>query len=85
VQTFDARVRSRLEGLHFTSPAWTAIDRELPKMAGADVEAVPAIEQSKRRAARQAIDEAFVSAFRLVMMSAAVLALAAAIAGSLVR
>ena len=54
-------------------------------MAGADVEAVPAIEQSKRPAARQAIDEAFVSAFRLVMMSAAVLALAAAIAGSLVR
>ena len=65
--------------------SWTAIDRELPKMAGADVDAVPAIEKSQRAAVRQAIDEAFVSAFRLVMISAAVLALGAAIAGSLVR
>jgi EmrB/QacA subfamily drug resistance transporter len=85
VKTFDARVRPRLERLDFSSPAWTAIDRELPKMAGADVDAVPAIERSQRAAVRQAIDEAFVSAFRLVMISAAVLALVAAIAGSLVQ
>jgi hypothetical protein len=50
-----------------------AVDRELSKMAGADVNA----------AIRPVIDEAFVSAFRVVMIAAASLALAAAVVGSL--
>src|ERR1700719_4326793 len=36
-RTFDARVRTRLDPLALSSPAREEIDRELPKIAGADV------------------------------------------------
>jgi EmrB/QacA subfamily drug resistance transporter len=85
VKAFDARIRPRLERLELDSSALTAIHTELPKMAGANVDAVPAIDRSQRAAVRQAIDDGFVSAFRLVMIGAAVLAIAAAIAGAFVR
>jgi EmrB/QacA subfamily drug resistance transporter len=73
VNTFGARARPALDRLSLPSTERTAVDRELSKMAGADVDA----------AVRPVIDEAFVSAFRVVMITAAVLALAAAAVGSL--
>jgi EmrB/QacA subfamily drug resistance transporter len=83
-RTFDTHVRPRLEGLGLTRAAMTDVARELPKMAGADVQAV-VMEPRQRAAVRQAIDDAFVSAFRVVTIGAAALALAAAAVGGAIR
>jgi predicted MFS family arabinose efflux permease len=83
-RTFDVRVRPRLEVLGLTREAMTDVARELPKMAGADVQDV-AMEPRQRAAVRQAIDDAFVSAYRVVMIGAAALALAAAAFGGAIR
>ena len=84
-RTFDVRVRSALDAIQLPASARTAIDRELPKMAGAEVDGVPSIEPSQRAAVHDAIVGAFVSAFRLVFIGAAALALVAAIAGAFLR
>jgi EmrB/QacA subfamily drug resistance transporter len=84
VRTFDTRVRPRLDHLDLPSPVRRAIDLELPKMAGAELDSMP-MAPAQRAAVRQAIDEEFVSGFRLVMIGSAGLALAAAIAGSRIR
>src|SRR5436190_11362818 len=60
VRTFDARARTSLDGLKLPSPERTAVDRELSKVAGAEVE--PPV--------RAVIDEACVSAFRVVIIAA---------------
>ena len=54
-------------------------------MAGADVAQVSSIPPPEQRAVRTIIDEGFVFAFRLVMIGAAGLALAAAAFGSAIR
>src|SRR5260221_391774 len=84
-RTFDVRARSALDGLQMTASARTAIDRELPKMAGAEVATMPSIGPAERAAAHEAIAGAFLSAFRLVLTGAAALALGAAIAGACLR
>ena len=84
-RTFDGRVRPRLDRLALSPPARTAIDRELPKMAGVRLETVSSIDPPQRAAVRAAIDEAFVSAFRLVMAAAAILAIASAAIGGALR
>ena len=83
VRSFDARASAALDRLQLSAPARAAIDRELPKMAGADIDA--AIDVPQRVAARRAIDESFVAAFGVVMIAAAVVALAAAASGALIR
>jgi EmrB/QacA subfamily drug resistance transporter len=83
-RTFEARVMPRLDRLALTPPARTAIERELPKMTGARLEDLP-IPPPRRAEVRQAVDEAFVSAFRLVMIGAAALALAGAAFGAALR
>jgi hypothetical protein len=80
-RTFDARVRPHLDRLMLTPLARMQIERELPKMAGTQLDAV-SMEPSQRVAVRRAIDEAWVSAFRRVLIGAAVLALAAAALGA---
>jgi EmrB/QacA subfamily drug resistance transporter len=84
-RTFEARVRPRLDHLALSVSARQNIDRELPKMAGADISQVPSITPPEQRAVRAIIDEGFVSAFRLVMIGAAGLALAAASFGNAIR
>jgi hypothetical protein len=79
VRGFDARVNTRLDRFTLPAAARSAIDRELPKLAGADVDAT--VEPAERAAVREVIDTSFVSAFRRVMIAAAGLALAAAVAG----
>jgi EmrB/QacA subfamily drug resistance transporter len=83
VRVFDARVVAALDDLHLPAAARAAIDRELPKLAGAHIETP--MEPAQRADTHRAIDEAFVSAFRLVMIGSAGLALAAAAAGGLIR
>jgi EmrB/QacA subfamily drug resistance transporter len=84
--TFDARAHPQLNRLALGAAARTAVDRELPKMAGAELDsadlrtAIP--DPSQRMAIRGAIDDAFVAAFRLIMLSAAALAAAAAMCGA---
>jgi EmrB/QacA subfamily drug resistance transporter len=84
VRAFDARVRTSLDDLRLPTSSRTAIDRELPKMAGAEVNALP-IEASQQAAVRAAIVEAFVWGFRVVLLGAAGVALAAAMFGALLR
>jgi len=83
VRSFDVRVSAALDRLELPAAARAAIDRELPKLAGAEIDA--AIESAQRVAVRRAMDESFASAFGLVMMAAAAAALAAALAGALIR
>ena len=83
VRTFDARVNVALDRIELPAAARAAVDRELPKLAGAEVSAP--LDAGARTAVRRAIDESFVSAFRLVMIAAGAVALAAAAAGSLIR
>ena len=82
VRTFEARVRPRFDHLALSPSARADIDRELPKMAGADVAQVSSILPQERTAVRAIIDEGFVFAFRLVMICAAGLAAAAAAFGN---
>ena len=84
-RTFEARVRPSVDGLGLSASTRSAIDRELPKMAGAELGAVSSIEPAQRAAVRHAIDQSFASAFRFVMLDATALALAAAAAGAAIR
>src|SRR5262249_13407432 len=74
-RTFDAEARARVHRMTFSPEVKSVIVSELPKMAGASVPAP----------ARPAVDEAFVAAFRAVMVGAAVLAVASAACGAAVR
>jgi EmrB/QacA subfamily drug resistance transporter len=80
-QRFDADVKPRLDSLALSQAARSQIVQQLPKMAGADLSKV-AIDAAQRVAAQRAIDDAFVSGFRVVMIGAAVLALAAGAFGA---
>jgi EmrB/QacA subfamily drug resistance transporter len=87
VRTFDARAVAALDRLSMSPAERTAIARELPKLAGADLDSanVAAVVPPRDRSiARRVVDESFVSAFRLVMAAAAAVALAAAVAGLLI-
>ena len=81
----------RILGSEPTIAVVSGIDRPgdklplLPRMAGAELDAVSSIEPAQRAAVRHAIDQSFASAFRFVMLDAAALALAAAAAGAAIR
>jgi hypothetical protein len=79
--TFYTRAGTRLDRLDLSAAARAAVDRELPKMAGGEA-ALPEVAPARRAAVHRAIDEAFVSAFRVVMLGAALLALAASACGA---
>jgi EmrB/QacA subfamily drug resistance transporter len=84
-RTFDARVKPHLDRLALSSSARHDVDLQLPKMAGADFAQVPSLPPPEQLAIRAIVDEGFVAAFRLVMIIAAGLALAAAAFGSSIR
>jgi hypothetical protein len=79
VRTFDGRARTSLDHLALPQSASSAIDRELPKMAGADLGQMPSLGPSQRAAVHHVIVESFVGAFRVVFLCAAALVLLAAI------
>ena len=64
-------------------PARRLVEAELPKMAAADLSSVP-LDSSRRSEAKDAIDRAFVYAFRRVLLAAAALACVASAAGALI-
>jgi hypothetical protein len=81
---FDAEVKPRLDHLGLPAVVRAQVDKELPRMAGADLKFLPA-DSRGRAAVKSSIDEAFVSGFRMVVFAAAALALAAAVFGGGVR
>ena len=83
VRAFDARVSPALDRIGLAPTARAAVARQLPKLAGAELDA--SVSAAQRSEVRHAIDESFVSAFRFVMLGAAALALAAAVSGFLIR
>jgi len=85
VSAFDSRVTTSLDGLRLPAPIRAAINRELPKLAGADVDAAVPIGVAVRTSVRNAVADAFVWAFRLVLVGAAAIALLAAVFGALLR
>jgi hypothetical protein len=80
LRAFAKDVKPRLDHLALPPAVRAQIDKELPKMAGAELGSL-AIGPQQRLLVKQSIDEAFVSGFRLVMFGAAILALAAAAFG----
>lgn len=80
-RTFEAHVRRPLDALGAPPVTRSAIDRELRKIAGADVTRIAGIQPEERHIIRSIVDEAFVFSFRIVLISSAGLALAAAAFG----
>ncbi|HEY1951562.1 MAG TPA: MFS transporter [Gemmatimonadaceae bacterium] len=76
-RVFDTRVHPRLDALRLPPATRAAIESELPKMAGAQLGTLP-LDGRQRAATQTAIDEAFVSGFRVVVLGSALLALTAA-------
>lgn len=83
-RTFERRVSPALERIDLSPGERAGLERELPKMAGAELESA-SLDPAQRTAARQAIDEAFVAGFRVVALGSALLCLAAAGFGAGVR
>jgi EmrB/QacA subfamily drug resistance transporter len=83
VRAFDARAARALDRLELTAATRAAIDRELPKLAGAELD--PSLGDRQRAGAREAIDRSFASAFALVMIAAAAATFVAAAMGALIR
>jgi EmrB/QacA subfamily drug resistance transporter len=83
VRAFDARAERALDRLELPVAVRAAINRELPKLAGAEIDA--SLGEQQRRAAREGIDRSFSSAFALVMVVAAAVAFGAAAMGALIR
>ncbi|MEA2764522.1 MAG: hypothetical protein QOK07_926, partial [Gemmatimonadaceae bacterium] len=81
---FDAEVKPRLDHLGLPAVVRAQVDKELPRMAGADLKFLPP-DSRGRAAVKSSIDEAFVSGFRMVVFAAAALALVAAAFGGGVR
>lgn len=83
MHAFEPRAGRALDQLDLSSTTRAAVDRELPKMAGADVDVVVPAQQ--RVAVRRAIDDSFVAAFKAAMIAAALIALAAGGVGAFIR
>ena len=82
---FAARVTPALAPLALPAEARDAVNRELPKMAGADIRAISSLTAEGRLQVRRAIDVAFAGAFRMAMLGAAILALVAAGMGAMLK
>jgi hypothetical protein len=83
-RVFESDVRPRLDHLALPAAARAQIDAQLPKMAGAELKSV-SLDDQQRAGAQMAIDEAFVSGFRMVILGSAILALVAAGLGAAIR
>ena len=81
-RTFESRMTPALDQLRLPLSTRQTLDRELTKMAGMQVEEVPAIGPSQRAAVRRTIDVSFVAAFRRVLLGAVLLALASSGVGA---
>lgn len=80
-RTFNAQLTPRLDRVELSADARAAVDRERPKMAGADVNSIPSLPPERRTDVRDAIDSSFASAFRVSLFGVGLLALVAAAFG----
>ena len=74
---FDAKMRPQLDQSWVTPAARASIEKEMAKMAGAQLDSVP-LDPSRRSMVQEAIHESFLSGFHLVVLESAALALVAA-------
>lgn len=82
VHTFETRMSARVERLHLAADAKAAVERELPKLAGIQVDSIPSLTGPQRAEVHAAVDASFAAAFRLAMIGCALLATAAAASGA---
>jgi len=80
-RTFNAQLTPLLDRVELSADARAAVDRERPKMAGADVNSIPSLPPERRADVRDAIDSSFASAFRVSLFGVGLLALVAAAFG----
>ena len=78
---FSVRASSQLARLPLSAEAGAQVREQLPKLAGAEVATLRLLTPEERTAVRAVVDTSFTSAFRVAMLIAAVLAVAAAIFG----
>jgi len=78
---FNTRATSKLSRLSLSAEASAEVREQLPKLAGADVAAIPSLTAQQKSDVRAAVDSSFTSAFRAAMLVSALLAVAAAIVG----
>jgi predicted MFS family arabinose efflux permease len=83
-RTFDARVRPRLDQLQLPVASRAAVEKELPKMAGAELKSA-GLQPAQGARVASAIDDAFIAGFRVVVLGSALLALVAAGFGAAIR
>jgi EmrB/QacA subfamily drug resistance transporter len=83
-RVFESDVRPRLDHLALPAAERAQIEAQLPKMAGAELKAIP-LDDQQLAGAQRAIDEAFVSGFRMVILGSAILALVGAGFGAAIR
>jgi hypothetical protein len=83
-RAFESDVQPRIDHLALPAAAKAQIEAQLPKMAGAELKSISLGDQ-QRTEAQSAIDEAFVSGFRMVILGSAILALAAAGFGAAIQ
>jgi EmrB/QacA subfamily drug resistance transporter len=81
-RTFDERLTSRLDSIELSVAARDAVNRERPKMAGVDVDAIPSLPRDRRADVHEAFDQSFAAAFRVSLWGTALLALVAGAIGS---
>ena len=67
-RTFETHVAQAVHSMNLPVTTEAAIDRELPKLAGIDVDRLTMLDRGQRTAVRLAIDEGFVAAFRRVIL-----------------
>ena len=80
-RSFESRVTPRLAQVPLSASGREGVARELPKMAGIKLDSIPTLSVAERPAVRAAVDDSFVSAYRVVMLIVAALAGAAALIG----
>jgi EmrB/QacA subfamily drug resistance transporter len=81
---FNAVIGQRLDQVALPPAARVEIEKELPKMAGAELKNV-AMEPKQQVTVQRSIEDAFVSGYRVVLLSSAIVALAAAGFGAAIR
>jgi EmrB/QacA subfamily drug resistance transporter len=83
-RSFESRVEPRLERMAISPIGKASVRRDLPKMAGIKLDSIPSLRPDERALVRWAVDSSFVSAYRVVMLWVAGLALAAALIGLMI-
>jgi len=78
---FNTRATSEISRLPLSIEARTAVQEQLPKLAGAEISTLPSLTPEQKTEVRAAIDSSFTSAFRAAMIVAALLGVAAAVVG----